>query len=386
MTVVETMMATLRAQVCGDSMPSIGEVSEEKLRALYTVSKAHDVTHLVAAELSTRGLLGTESELCEKLRKQHLLSVLRYERIGYELSELYRILEEEAIPFIPLKGSVIRSAYPEPWMRTSCDIDILVHPEDLERASTVIQEKLQYAFHKKASHDVSMFSESGVHLELHFDLVEDGRANACRSILTRAWTFASPVSLGSAEHRFSDEMFYFYHIAHMAKHFEEGGCGLRPFLDLWILNHRMDRNDERRRALLEEGNLLKFEQEAVYLSEVWFGDAPHTDTSRLLERFVLAGGSFGSTETHVAMTRTRKSGKVGYLLNRIWMPYEKLQYQYPVIRKHRWLTPLAQVRRWFRLVFRGKLKSSLTELNANASFSEEQQTETRALLSQLGLN
>ena len=25
-----------------------------------------------------------------------------------------------------------------------------------------------------------------------------------------------------------DELFYFYHIAHMVKHFENGGCGIRP--------------------------------------------------------------------------------------------------------------------------------------------------------------
>ena len=35
-------------------------------------------------------------------------------------------IKKVQIPFLPLKGSVIRQYYPEPWMRTSCDIDILV--------------------------------------------------------------------------------------------------------------------------------------------------------------------------------------------------------------------------------------------------------------------
>lgn len=27
-----------------------------------------------------------------------------------------------------------------------------------------------------------------------------------------------------------EEMFYFYHIAHLAKHFEVGGCGIRQII------------------------------------------------------------------------------------------------------------------------------------------------------------
>ncbi|MBO4954226.1 MAG: nucleotidyltransferase family protein, partial [Clostridia bacterium] len=36
------------------------------------------------------------------------------------------------IDFMPLKGAVIRQYYPEPWMRTSCDIDIHVKKDRLE--------------------------------------------------------------------------------------------------------------------------------------------------------------------------------------------------------------------------------------------------------------
>ena len=53
----------------------------------------------------------------------------------------------------------------------------------------------------------------------------------------------------------TDEMFYFYHIAHMAKHFEEGGCGIRPFIDLWTLDNIKDVDHDKRDELLSRGNL-----------------------------------------------------------------------------------------------------------------------------------
>ena len=64
--------------------------------------------------------------------------------------------------------------------------------------------------------------------------------DGCRGVLAQIWDTA--VSAGPGSHRLllADEMFYFYHIAHMVKHFEVGGCGIRPFLDLWIMNHRME--------------------------------------------------------------------------------------------------------------------------------------------------
>ena len=56
----------------------------------------------------------------------------------------------------------------------------------------------------------------------------------------------------------TDEFFYFYHIAHMAKHFENGGCGIRPFVDLVVLDRMDSENFSKRDELLKSGGLLQF--------------------------------------------------------------------------------------------------------------------------------
>ena len=97
-------------------------------------------------------------------------------------------------------------------------------------------------------------------------------------------------------------MFYFYYIAHMAKHFvETGGCGIRPFLDIWVLNHRIDFDREKRDKLLSDGGLDVFAKQAELLSEVWFGNAEHTEITRQMETYILRGGVYGANTNRIAV-------------------------------------------------------------------------------------
>lgn len=59
-------------------------------------------------------------------------------------------------------------------MRTSCDIDILVHEEDFERMTQILIQELNYTLDKEKSiQHISMHAPSGVHLEPHFTLHKD---------------------------------------------------------------------------------------------------------------------------------------------------------------------------------------------------------------------
>ena len=199
-----------------------------------------------------------------------MTAVYRYVRLTGTLELLCNALSQAQIPHIPLKGSVLRPLYPEPWQRTSCDIDILVKPEDLERASQLLQKQYQYTYKGKSSHDISLFSPEGMHLELHYDTIDEGWASDSRKVMARVWEYAHPVVEGSFRYELSNELFWFYHIAHMARHFENGGCGVRPFVDLWIMKNKMPCDPKKYNALLEEGKLTRFAEAVVRLSDVWF--------------------------------------------------------------------------------------------------------------------
>ena len=300
----KVMFALLRSAVCG------GLLSSEEIDILpeiTSLAQKHDVIHLIVFALKKNGLL---DESNRKLESKLLIAIYRLEKLNYELTKLCETLEQAEIPFIPLKGSVLRQYYPEPWMRTSCDIDVLVHKKDLQRAVSYLSDNLGYRRESQNSHDISMFSQGGVHIEVHYDLVEDNRANSAAAVLKQIWNVAVKRDGCNYQYEMPDEIFYFYHIAHMAKHFVyTGGCGIRPFLDIWVLNHRIDFDKEKREKLLSDGGLDVFAKQAELLSEVWFGNADHTEITREMEEYILRGGVYGTTTNRVAVQQQKQGGK-----------------------------------------------------------------------------
>lgn len=380
--IIGALFSLIRARVCGNETEP-HRPDGEGLPRLYQLSKLHDVAHLLTDGLEAAGL-PDEGEILAKFRKQRMVALYRYEQSNYELSALSAVLEAEKIPFIPLKGAILREHYPEPWMRTSCDIDVLVKREDLSAASAALSEKLGYRKEAQGSHDLSLFSPGGVHVELHFALNEENYR--VFDTLSRIWEVALPEQEGGYRYTMPDEVFYFYHIAHMAKHFEEGGCGIRSFLDLWILDHRMEHDDAKRDALLIKEGMYAFAEGCRRLCEVWFSCAEGNELTVQMQNYILDGGVYGTVANKVTVQQTKQGGKVRYALRRIFVPYETMKVYYPILRTRKWLTPFMEVRRWVKILFGGRVKRSLTELNANQSVSADAQKNTKSLLSELGLH
>lgn len=381
----KVMFALLRSAVCGGLLSSeeISLYIPDMLPEILSLAQKHDVIHLIVFALKKNGLL---DEGNKNLESKMLLAVYRLEKLNYELTKLCAALEQAEIPFIPLKGSVLLQYYPEPWMRTSCDIDVLVHEEDLQRMVSYLSDNLGYRRESQNSHDISMFTQGGVHVEVHYDLVEDNRANSAAAVLRQIWNVAVKHDGCNYQCEMPDEMFYFYHIAHMAKHFvSTGGCGIRPFLDIWVLNHRVSFDREEHEKLLSDGGLSIFAKQAELLSEVWFGNAEHTEITGQMEEYILRGGVYGTTTNRVAVQQQKQGGKVRYALSKIFIPYDVIKFHYPILQKHKWLTPIMEVRRWGKLIFCGHLKRTVKELKYNNTISEDVAAKTWALLKNVGL-
>lgn len=378
------MLELVRSEVCGGELPVAENVTQ--LSSLYRMAEAHDVAHIVAGALERIGIRDTE--WMPRFEKHRMVAIFRYQQMDYEYNRFCETMERAGIGFIPLKGSILRHDYPEEWMRTGCDLDFLIREEDLERATAALTEQLGYVRGERSGHDLSFFSPNQVHIELHFALVGEKSANGCARILDRVWEdYSLPVGDQAHERKMTDEMFYLYHIAHMAKHIEAGGCGARSFLDLWILNHlKRPFDPDRRDALLREAQLYTFAKAAEKLSRVWFSGEDYDGLSEGLEEYILVSGAYGTVGNKIALRSAQQGkGRVGYILSRIFQPYSYMKKRYPVLQKHKWLLPFCQVRRWLGVLAPKKLKSSVKELNLTRTISEEKRRKSEALLRQLEL-
>jgi hypothetical protein len=313
-------------------------------------------------------------------------SVYRYERIKYEYENLCNVFEKAKIPFIPLKGNVIREHYPEPWMRTSCDVDILVKEKDIEETKSILIEEYGYVYQSEGSHDISLYSPSKTHIELHYDLVEDGKANKSSEVLKDVWDVAKLRDGYNFWHEMPDEYYYFYHIAHMAKHFENGGCGIRPFIDLWLLDNIEDRKEEKRNELLEKGDLLKFANSVRKLAGIWFEKKEYDDISKKMENYILCGGVYGTNNNKALIIAATGESKAKSFSKLMFMSRESLTTMYPKLERYPILYPFYQVKRWFRIFNRSKRNKIKYLTGIRNSVKKEEITSTAELLNHLGLD
>ncbi len=356
-------------------------ITPDVLYRLFKLSKRHDLAHLIGDALDKNNLLLDGSEAKKFFFKERKMAIYRYEQMQYEVEQICEALEKAKVPFIPLKGACIRALYSEPWMRTSCDIDILVKEESLPIALDVLKTMLKYQLGSKSNHDVSLFAESGVHLELHYKLNDSNQS--WDSILADAWKYSKKED----DFRFvlTREMFYFYHIAHMAGHFKFGGCGVRSFLDLFLLRKYTNYNQAVLADLLEQGRLTSFNKAVCALSDYWFGNGEKTSLVQQLEDFILTAGMYGDVNNRVAVAKIKKGGKWRALFSRIWLPYDKLKFQYPILQQYKIFIPLYQVKRWFNLLKKDRRKKAVEEFNVSIKTDKEKQEKIANLLKELDL-
>jgi len=361
------------------------DCSSNTLEELLYLSRQHDIAQIVSVALiSNQSIVKTNR--CDEIIQQAIISsVYRYERMNYEFKTLVSVFEENQISFIPLKGAIVRGYYPEPWMRTSGDIDILVHPEDLPKAVSILVKELDYKEGEKGSHDVSLHSPSKIHVELHYKLVEKGWAQNSCLVLEQVWDYVIQREGYKYWYDMSDDMFYFYHIAHMTKHFEQGGCGIKPYLDLWILDNVKGGDREKINNLLIQGGLLRFSEVSRKLSRVWLEGEKSDATTEKMQEYVLNGGVQGNTENRIAIQQQQKGGVVPYVFSKIFIPYEIIKFQYPVLQKYRWLTPIMEVRRWGKLIFCGHASRVTKELQYGTRISKVEAEDMSAFLNEIGL-
>lgn len=362
---------------------SVKKTISENVPVIYNTALRHDIAHLVEHALVKSGISVSDEELSYNFLKQKAMSVMRYEDISNAQKQVSELFETEKIPFVLLKGAVIRNYYPEPWMRTSCDIDILVHECDLERAKNATIEKLGFSADREMHyHDISLHSDTGVHVELHFNIKEN--MDNVDKLLEKVWEYSSPVKEGAYEHLLTNEFFMFQNVAHMSYHFVGGGCGIRSFVDLFLLEKSFPFDRKKLLFMLEETGIKTFYEASVRYAEVWFTEREHDEVTRLMHSYLLGGGAYGSKEKSILSKNINKN-KFSYIFGRIFLPYEYLCITYPRLKDKPYLTPFYQVKRWCRIVSKGRVGVSAMEFAMCSNISDENKKQMADMFEKVGL-
>ncbi len=128
--------------------------------------------------LQNAGLLkGLPPDVIEHLSGSRRSAVASYLAQRSALEKLGKIFDDQDIAYVVMKGAHVRECvYPEASLRASSDIDLLVMPEDRQKAAQLLV-GLGYKLHAdpaNISHEAT-FSNPPVDIDLHWDIMRPGR-------------------------------------------------------------------------------------------------------------------------------------------------------------------------------------------------------------------
>ncbi len=387
--VVKKMFELVNAVVFNKQLENSAQpfFEEGQLNKTCALARKHDLSHIVSHAILSNDLIKDNQKAITALTKEKLVAIYRSENIDYLIDVVTQRLEQAEVDFILLKGAVIRDLYPERWLRTSCDVDVLIKKKDVDKAISVLCNGDVFKKGKDSTlHDHALVSQSGITLELHYTLEQDGALPKTDQILNKAWDGAMLDGDYKHKHKFSHETFMFYHIAHMAKHFVHGGCGIRPFIDLKLLLDKFTFDKNELNNMLKKAHLHDFYQAVCALVKLWFDSECVEQANSDIEQFVLTGGVYGTHKNNAMVSASKGKGKMATFFSVLYLPKKNLEVIYPRLKKYPILFPFYQIKRWFRIFKKDKVKRVKTMVDARSSVSNVEIDTTTKLLQRLGLS
>lgn len=300
----------------------------------------------------------------ERLRRTGIAKSVNQE---IELEALCGKFVEQSVDYLLLKGSVLKDFYPTPDMRSMCDIDILVREKDMSAVDKIMQE-LGYTEKQESDHDVSYKKPPYVNIEIHYSLTQYDFGRKAYEHFKDIWSLAKQKEGKPNAYELPAEELYIYHIDHMSKHYALGGCGTRPFCDIFVfLKAHPSLNWEYISDTLEKIALKDFEAHARALALKWFDNGEGDEVSDAIEDYILTGGGFGTKEREKISlilrkgTKKKRVSRARLLLYKLFLPYRHMKVVYPSLKKVPFLLPFYWIVRIFRtLIFRrGKISENL---------------------------
>ena len=347
----KAIIMLLRSGITGEKLQLPGDADMEAVRKIIGRQSVATLVYQGAVNCGMDASL----PLMRKLFAYYCRALMRSELQMQAVERIYKIFEENEIPFVPLKGCNIKKLYPKPELRPMGDADILIRVEDHQRiASLMVQ--LGFEMIREDDH-VFEWHSAQLHVELHKSLVppmdEDYFA-----YYGDGWAFA--VKGEGYRHDLSVEDAYVFLFAHFARHYRGGGIGSRHVVDLYVYRCAYpDMNMEYISGELRKLRLLEFHYNMMKLLDVWFRDCEEDPVTQLATSYIFSGGSWGSMEAEMYSREVKAARKAGgvkksgvrAVLHALFPSRQSLAYRYCAVRKSSLLVPVFWVVRWLDILF-----------------------------------
>ena len=312
------------------------------LAELHFVSSKHSLS--AAAYTALRDVIKTSDipdEYKQKWAREAEIATVQHIRHTAAFAEVTNAFTAAAVPFLPIKGFLLKALWTKPEFRTMADMDIVVEGKCFDKAKDALLSLGYKLDHRGDVHD-SFLKNGNINIELHRILYTDA---------TETFSDWMPKQENPYWYEMSYEDLFVFILRHAYKHYEAGGCGLRTVFDFYLLFDKYGRaeNNSVLMEKIERAELYPFYLIVTKLVDSWFLDKSAEDSYES-ELFVATGGVYGTLDNHVSYS-VNKRGKSGHFINRLFPPVKVIYSRYKWTKKCPILLPIGYLVRFVTAIF-----------------------------------
>ena len=206
-------------------------------------------------------VFGLAFSALESLRPKEVGGSLLFEYIGrvnhieqrnYVIDATLRVftdlLKSYNLQSVIVKGQVVGSCYPNPFIRQSGDIDFWVSTEELKKCEELVEQNLRCTIKRAESEKHVEFQWKGIQFELHSCLASFSASKHQNYFdrLVEQDKYCTIVIKGTEVASLSPTLNALYIFIHLFHHLIDTGVGLRQFCDwmMWLHRYKEDINRE----------------------------------------------------------------------------------------------------------------------------------------------
>lgn len=227
--VAEAIFALLKSSLWGENRFPLPDLSGTDWTAVYSELRHHAIQNLAVDQL-----VKANPDNSQLYLKKALQGITRWYHIMGEQQTACSLLKEAGIPCAVLKGAAAAYAYPQNAYRSMGDIDLIVKPQDFDRAYDLLIRDAEYLGENYRHKEMR---RNGIILELHRAFSTSKDPN--KQLLLDGWISnsieqAEIVSLEGYSFPILPSLIHgLVLLEHINTHME-GGLGLRHIID-WMM-------------------------------------------------------------------------------------------------------------------------------------------------------
>ena len=344
------------------------------LEGLYAYQKEQDVTNMAYVALKK---LGYDNTQLKEFQDDYKLNVLREARFELAGQQVFDAFEKAEIDFIPLKGALLKNLYPNPALRTFTDIDIYVG-DKIEKAEQVM---FSQGYEKKTDYetnDIGYVKKPSIHIELHKDLFPDDYD--FEEYFDNPFKHTELKEGYKHFNLYRKDDFFIHVLCHLYKHFTFGGCGLRQYLDIYVMTQKMQLDMDYIRSELKSFGMEGFLDTTLTLNRFFFDKEKPTDETIEIAEFVFNNSTFGNADNRLVLDYDKGHGEkrtlwgnIVFFADRWQLKYSQMILQYKFLKYLPILLPFCYIHKVFRALFfrRKVVQEQVRQVNKmNSDFAD----------------